>query len=169
MSSFVKMATFSIILHVVFYVALNMVYVPDVSSEAQMSDPNLLTSYQTLGNATGHFRFEPDLFDLYVKNDPQQLVQSIQDNWTEYATPNQSVIAVPNQVGGQAIGTNVVSFLDPLKIVYASLNTFLNIGSGPFAVLVSNKINPMVAILIGIPYIIVVFLTLLAFIRGVSD
>jgi len=166
MSSFIKYATFALVLHAVFFVAMNLVYVEDPTSA---SGPN---EYVTLGHSTDMWRAEPDLFSIWIAEDTTHLVRGLQENWTIYSTINQTKVAIPNKVGGEGVGTNVISFLDPLNIVYGiqgGLNTLLNIGVGPLAIVGSDKIDPIIQILIGLMYSVIVFLSILAFIRGVSD
>lgn len=160
MGQLMKLIIFATMLNAVFYAAINLVQVPAAYGDSGPDD------YVSLSSSLGVKRLEPDLLSLFYGGNVSKLVTDSQEDWTSYPEANQSLVTVPNQASGEALGTDIVNFLDPLKIPYALFNTVLNVGFGPLVLFTSNKIDPIYAFIIGVPYAIFVLFGIVFAIRS---
>jgi hypothetical protein len=117
------------------------------------------------------FRWNGDLFDTLLGNQDRManIMESTKTNWTDYDQGNFSNINEPEKVGGISSGTGGINFLDALNIAWSIIPTLFNVATAPLTLLFNFRIPVIIGLMIGIPYFLILILTLFAFIRGVGD
>jgi len=158
MNTLIKIATLLICLNITFYCAVNLIMFPDGEGE-----------YKSMEYEIGVFQFKGDLIDVIFGENFDETIRNNQEGFTSYPDLEDGFISAPSQAGGETLGTNVISFLDSLRIVWAIIPTLFNIAITPVALLFANNLNPMFGLMIGVPFVIIYILAIFMFIRGVGD
>ncbi len=113
---------------------------------------------------------QDDLLQKLVFNSVDDMAQSQKENFTDYDINITSEFTTfPEKLGGEDIGTGGISFLDMPNIVFAFVKMLFNIAVSPIALFMSFRIPFIFAAIIGIPYLIIFVMTVMAFMRGVGD
>jgi len=167
------MTTFLVILNLTYFIALNMVMIPYDVGALDSCGYELRgdTCFAPLEYEVGIFQIPGDAFDIIFEK--QSITTAVSNYQQGYSTSNFSMdenwTTVPSQAGGEQLGTNIISFLDVVKIIYSILPTLINIAITPLMIFFSAGSNLMVSLLLGVPYVIILVLAVFATIRGVSD
>ena len=123
-------------------------------------------------NQDYNFHFEGDLMDTYLSGaqDLDTLAQDTKDNWTNYAVGlGGNFTARPTKEGGQDVGAGGISFLDGLDIAWSFVLTLCNLMIAPLTLFFNFGMPVFIGLMIGVPYFLILVLTLFAFIRGAGD
>ena len=160
MSTMLKLATFLIIFNISIYISINMIKVDNGDGE-----------FKTISSDFEVFSIKGDLIGRFFSSNMSTYANNMgKDEWSgDPPKLNTIYSTVPSQLSGEALGTNIVTFLDALGIIYSFLVTLINIAICPIAILFSNKIHPIFGLLIGVPITITYFISIIMFIRGQSD
>ena len=106
-----------------------------------------------------------------VSDSVQTSAESLKENFTDY---NINVSAsefttFPDKLGGEETGVGGISFLDMPNILFDIMKLLFNIAVSPLTLFTSFNIPFFFAILIGLPYMFIMVLAVVSFLRGVGD
>ncbi|KKM91452.1 hypothetical protein LCGC14_1228400 [marine sediment metagenome] len=114
-----------------------------------------------------------DLLQKLVFNSIDDMAQSQKENFTDYDINFTSEFTTfPDKLGGEETGTGAgaaISFLDMPSIVFDFMKMMFNIAVSPITLFMSFRIPFTFAAIVGIPYLIIFVITVMAFMRGVGD
>jgi len=123
-------------------------------------------------NTDYKFHFKNDLMDTFLSSniDMDKIAQDTKENWTNYGIGyNGTFTAIPQKEAGQSTGAGGISFLDSLSIIWPFLKTMANLVVAPLTLFFNFRMPVFVGIMIGLPYFMMLALSVFALIRGVSD
>ncbi len=116
------------------------------------------------------FHMKNDLLQKLVFNSVDDMAQSQKENFTDYDINLTSEFTTfPDKLGGEEAGGGGISFLDMPNIVFAFARMLFNIAVSPITLFTSFRIPFIFAAMIGLPYLILFIVTVMAFMRGVGD
>ena len=122
-------------------------------------------------NKDYNFHFEGDLIDTFMsgQNSLDTITQDTKENWTSYGVNVEgNFTIIPSQDAGEISGEGGIIYLDSLKMVYSFIKTLGNIAIAPLTLFFNFRMPVFIGLMIGIPYFIIIILSLMAFIRGVG-
>lgn len=157
MNNLIKGLTIIFVMNIFMYLGVNF----SISAE----DGNTL-------NKDYKFHFENDLMDSFLSSnvDLDQIAQDTKENWTNYGIEfNGTFTGLPQKEAGQDIGVGGITFLDSLNIVWPFLATLGNLIIAPLTLFFNFRMPVFIGIMIGLPYFLMLVLSIFAFIRGVPD
>ncbi len=157
MSTMIKMMSVLFILNIFMYVGVNF-------SMSADGENNLNKNY--------NFHFNGDLIDTFIKDQGtlDTMTQDYKENWTSYGIEFEgNFTGIPDQQAGISTGQGGIVFLDPLRILWSFVKTMGNVAVAPLTLFFNFNMPVLIGLMIGIPYFIILVLTIFAFIRGVSD
>lgn len=157
MNTMIKMFTVLMILNIFMYLGVNFAITAD-NTEGLNPDYN--------------FHFENDLIEQFLSSniDVDEMTEGYKDNWTDYAINfSGGIDKVPTKDTAEVSGTGFVAFLDSLGIVWEFVGTLFNLIVSPLTLFFNFGMPFYIGLLIGVPYFMILLLTVFAFIRGVGD
>jgi len=172
MSTMIKMATFLLLLNLTYYISVNMIFVPYDVDTMDSCEYKLVgdTCHAPLEYELGIYQVPGDIIDIIFKDNVHTAVSNYQQG---YKTVNFDLQdqwqTEPEQAGGESIGTDIISYLDAIKIIWSIIPTLFNIALTPLMLFFASSSNLMIVLLLGVPYVIIFVLTIFFFIRGASD
>ncbi len=113
-----------------------------------------------------------DLLQKLVSDSVQTSAESLKENFTDYDInmSNSGFTTFPALQGGEDVGgSGGVSFLDSVNIVMDFMKLLFNIAVSPITLFTSFRIPFFFGVIIGIPYLIIFVIAVMAMIRGVGD
>jgi hypothetical protein len=113
-----------------------------------------------------------DLISKYLRGyqSLDSIAENTKSNWTDYSIGlNASVNSLPEKQAGTFISNTGLSFLDGLNIIWDTATTLMNIAIAPLTLFFNFRMPVFIGLMIGIPYFIILFLSVIALIRGVGD
>lgn len=154
-STQIKLTVMLLMMNIVIYLGLNL---------AVTAEGDRLVEEDTI------FRIEGDLMESILRDSLDQVIISTRENFTDYnINLTNDFTTFPDLTGGEETGTGGISFLDSLRIASAFAKTMFNIAVSPLTLFTSSRVPALFSVIIGIPYFIVLVITVIAFMRGVSD
>jgi len=157
MRTLIKLLTIMLIMNIFLYIGVNFSISADGSNDI---------------NKDYHFYFEGDMLQtvLSSQDDLKNLAKNTKENWTDYDIDfNSNFTKNLQQQGGINVGDGGISFLDSLKIIWAFILTLGNIVIAPLTLFFNFRMPVFVGLMIGVPYFMILVLSLIALVRGVSD
>lgn len=116
------------------------------------------------------FHLEGDLLQKIAGDSIQNVARSTKDNFTDYEfNVSKDWTTFPEEQSGSAFGTDIVSFIDVIKMIVPFLRTLFNIAVSPITLFATYRLPALLAALIGLPYLIIFIITVFSFLRGVGD
>lgn len=156
MNTLIKLFSVLVVLNIFMYMGVNF----SISAEGGNSL-----------NEDYNFHFEGDLIDSFFtgQNNLDTITQDTKENWTSYGVPIEgNFTSLPSQEAGEISGQGGIIYLDALKMVYSFIKTLGNIAIAPLTLFFNFRMPVFVGLMIGIPYFIIIFLSIIGFIRGVG-
>ncbi len=156
MQTFIKLAVVMLCINLFMYLGVNFA----INVEGHSLNDNY------------NFRFRNDLITAFMSDydEVDAQMKNFKTNWTSYAIPyDGNFTKLPTQESGTVSGTGGINFLDSLKIVWYIIPTLGNVIISPLTIFFNFRMPIFVGFIIGIPYFIMLVLTFIAFLRGVSD
>lgn len=157
MSTMIKMISLLVVLNLFMYIGVNF----SMSADSQNSL-----------NKDYNFHFKGDLIDTYLSGNDNldSIAESTKENWTDYNIGlNANFSKIPDKQTGIFTGTGGIAFLDNLGIVWDFVLTLGNVIVAPLTLFFNFRMPVFIGLLIGIPYFLILMLTLFAFLRGTGD
>lgn len=155
MSTFFKLLAVLIMVNIIAYAGVN--FVKSASGEAI---------------AENTFSFEGDLIELLLESSLDSVVQNTKDNFTSYGVNFTSTefTTFPEEFGGEGnVETAGISFIDVVKMIIPFFKMLFNIAVSPITLFVSFRMPVVFVILIGLPWTILMIVTVMYALRGVGD
>ena len=119
------------------------------------------------------YHWNGDMFDVFLGGNSKvtSIMENTQNNYTAYNFNYSSGISqVPNQeAGGYTGSASGVTFLDGLRIAWAIIPTLFNIAISPLTLFFSFRIPLIVGLMIGVPYFMMLIISLFMMLRGIPD
>lgn len=154
MSTLFKMLAILLFMNIVVYAGMNFA----ITAEGEVLQENF------------EFRLEGDAIQQLLGTSVNEVIDSSRDNFTDYdLTVSSNYTSFPQSLGGLEVGTGGISFFDIVRMIIPFTKTLFNIAISPITLFMTFRLPPLFVILIGIPYLIMFVLTIMAFIRGVAD
>lgn len=153
-STMIKLTSILLLMNIFLYVGMNLA----ITAEGEDLQENL------------QFHIEGDLLQELVGTSVQDITSDIKNNFTSYdVSINSNFTTFPELQGGEEIGQGGISFLDAIRISIDFAKLMFNIAVSPLTLFVNYRLPPLLMILIGLPYLVVFIITIMAFLRGVGD
>lgn len=158
MASLPRLALLALCLNLYLYIA--------ISLTSSLPDPNY-SEYML--NDQLKFHFNNDIVEQWIKQDQMdQMLNNTRNNWTSYDINfTGGVNNLPTRVGGSFGG--IATFIDVVDSVWGWIALFGNIVTAPLTLFFSYRMPSIIGLMIGLPYAVMMMITIVFFVRGLNS
>jgi hypothetical protein len=120
-------------------------------------------------NKQFNFRYDNDLLEMMFHTNLDNSTQSLKENWTQYPTlANANFTTLQPIEAGYSEADNFV-VVDPIKYLFGAIGMVYNIIVSPLTLFFDFHMPFYIGLILGVPYFFILFMALMAFIRGAGD
>lgn len=154
MSTMIKMFSIIIMMNLFIYLGMNFAITAEGEELQEVNE----------------FRLSGDLMQQLLDDSLNPAISSTKDNFTDYdINVNSSFTTFPESQGGEETGVGGISFFDVARMIIPFAKTLANIAISPITLFMGYRLPMLFVAIIGIPYLLIFFITVIAFLRGVPD